>query len=223
MQEFSSVCIPFVKPPAHLLTNEGRHPMSHKDATLFRRAAARINYVAFDRPDLSFASRVAAGNMSNPLEGDGMLVKRVIRYFKGRPRVAILYCFQGAEPDIVVLTDSDWAGDELTRRITSERCSSELNSHHYVVVQTPGTNCFVVVRGGAQRMPQGSHRRTERPEARQRLWGRPQPRAQDRCVRRTRCHHEARSWQDSPPARKAILVARNRGSWRTGDHQNPKV
>ena len=33
--------------------------------------------------------------------------------------MAILYCFQEAEPDIVVLTDSDWAGDELTRRSTS--------------------------------------------------------------------------------------------------------
>lgn len=37
----------------------------------------------------------------------------------GRTRVAILYCFQEAEPDIVVLTDSDWAGDESSRRSTS--------------------------------------------------------------------------------------------------------
>ena len=91
MHECSIVSTPFVKPPAHLLTDEGKQPMSHRDATLFRRAAARINYVAFDRPDLSFASRVAAGKMSNPLEGDGMLIKRVIRYLKGRPWVAILY------------------------------------------------------------------------------------------------------------------------------------
>ena len=87
-----------------MLTIEGRKPLAPKDATLFRRAAARINYVALGRPDLSFASRVAAGKMSNPLEGDDMLIKRATRYLKGRPRVAILYQFQEAEPDVVVMT-----------------------------------------------------------------------------------------------------------------------
>ena len=58
-----------------------------------------------DRSDLSFASRVAAGKMSNPLEGDDVLIKRVIRYLKGRPRVAILYRLQETEPDVVVMTD----------------------------------------------------------------------------------------------------------------------
>ena len=119
MQECSVVSTPYVKPPAHLLTVEGRPPMSPKDATLFRRAAARINYVALDRPDLSFSSRVAAGKMSNPLEGDELLIKRAIRYLKGRPRVSLLYQFQDPGPDVVVMTDSDWAGDEMTRRSTS--------------------------------------------------------------------------------------------------------
>ena len=93
--------------------------MSPQDATLFRRAAARINYVALDRPDLSFSSRVAAGRMSNPLEGDDMLIKRVIRYLQGKPRVSLFYGFQDPNPDIVVMTDSDWGGDRLTRRSTS--------------------------------------------------------------------------------------------------------
>ena len=75
MQECSTVSTPYVKPPAHLLSDEVRQPMSLKDATLFRRAAARINYVALDRPDLSFSSRVAAGKMSNPLEGDDLLIQ----------------------------------------------------------------------------------------------------------------------------------------------------
>ena len=50
--------------------------MSPVDATLYRRAAARINYVALDRPDLSLASRVASSHMSNPIEGDDQVVKR---------------------------------------------------------------------------------------------------------------------------------------------------
>ena len=94
MHECSIVSTSYVKPLAHLLTKKGRPPMSPKDATLFRRAAARINYVALDRLDLSFASRIVDGKMSSPLEGDEMLIKRVIIYLKGRPRVGITYCPQ---------------------------------------------------------------------------------------------------------------------------------
>ena len=56
--------------------------MKSAHAVLYRWAAARINYVALDRPDLSFASRVASSRMSNPKEGDDQLIKRIIRYFK---------------------------------------------------------------------------------------------------------------------------------------------
>jgi hypothetical protein len=119
MKECSPVSTPYVKPQAHEMSSDGRPPMSPKDATLFRRAAARINYVALDRPDLSFSSRVVAGKVSNSLQGDDLFIKRVIRYLKGRPRVALQYRFQEPNPDIVVMTDSDWAGDEATRRSTS--------------------------------------------------------------------------------------------------------
>ena len=70
-------------------SSEERPPMSPKDTTLFRRAAARMNYVALDRPDLSFSSRVAAGRMSRPLEGDDVLIKRAIRYLQGTPKVSL--------------------------------------------------------------------------------------------------------------------------------------
>ena len=93
--------------------------MSQAEATQYRRAAARINYVALDRPDLSFASRVASSHMSNPMEGDEHVVKRIIRYLKGKPRVAIRYEFQEDPNTLTVFTDSDWAGDEKTRRSTS--------------------------------------------------------------------------------------------------------
>ena len=47
------------------------------------------------------------------------MVKRIIRYLKGKPRVAIRYKFQEESENITVYTDSDWAGDEVTRRSTS--------------------------------------------------------------------------------------------------------
>jgi hypothetical protein len=59
--------------------------MSSANATLYRRAAARINYIALGRPDLSFASRVASSHMSCPKEGDDQVIKRIIRYLKGKP------------------------------------------------------------------------------------------------------------------------------------------
>ena len=93
--------------------------MSPSDATLYRRAAARINYVALGRPDLSFASRVASSCMSMPKEGDEQIIKRIIRYLKGKPRVAIRYQFQEEPEGLVVYTDSDWAGDITTRKSTS--------------------------------------------------------------------------------------------------------
>ena len=93
--------------------------MGPADATLYRRAAARINYVALDRPDLSFASRVASSCMSNPKEGDEAIIKRIIRYLKGKPRVAIRYQFQEETEGIIVYTDSDWAGDPSSRKSTS--------------------------------------------------------------------------------------------------------
>ena len=92
--------------------------MSPADATLYRRAAARINYIAVDRPDLSFASRVASSSMSDPKEGDDLLIKRIIRYLKGKPRVAIRYKFQDESEGITIFTDSDWAGDQTTRNKT---------------------------------------------------------------------------------------------------------
>ena len=119
MQECCSVSTPYEKPKGNDDPPEERLPMSSQDATLFRRAAARINYVALDRPDLSFSSRVAAGKMSQPLIGDDMLIKRAIRYLKGKPRVSLFYGFQEPPSDIIVMTDSDWANDIPTRRSTS--------------------------------------------------------------------------------------------------------
>ena len=51
-------------------------------ATLFRRAAARINYLGQDRPDLNVVSRLLAMRMAKPKRGDEEMIKRALRYFK---------------------------------------------------------------------------------------------------------------------------------------------
>ena len=123
MTHCNPVATPYVKPAPTVgtllgLTGEAKF-LSSAEATLYRRAAARINFIALDRPDRSFASRVASSHMSCPKEGDDLLIKRIIRFLKGKPRVAIRYKFQEETEGITVFTDSDWAGDQATRKITS--------------------------------------------------------------------------------------------------------
>ena len=120
MVNCNPVATPYVKPGAAVPgAQKEAKGMSSSDATLYRRAAARINYIALDRPDLSFASRVASSSMSSPKEGDDQIIKRIIRYLKGKPRVAIKYQFQSESEGNTVFTDSDWAGDKTIRKSTS--------------------------------------------------------------------------------------------------------
>ena len=116
MSHCNPVGTPYVKPtsciPAEGGEVEGTTPLGPVETTLFRRAAARINYIALDRPDLSFASRVAASMMGCPKVGSDIIIKRIIRYLKGRPRVAIRYRFQEPSENLIVFTDSEEAPAE---------------------------------------------------------------------------------------------------------------
>ncbi len=90
MDYCNPVATPYVKPATGVgsFTDPASEAkdMSNADATCYRRAAARINYVALDRPDLSFASRIASSSMSSPKEGDDQMIKRIIRYLKGKAK-----------------------------------------------------------------------------------------------------------------------------------------
>ena len=59
MAHCSPVATPYVKPAtggsSFIVLPSDAEDMTSANATLYRRAAARINYVAIDRPDLSFA------------------------------------------------------------------------------------------------------------------------------------------------------------------------
>ena len=85
-----------------------KNPCSGPDATRYARAAARINDIAQGRPDLSFASRVAASRMSSLDEEDEHIIKWIIRYLQGRPVANFHYEFLDTPHQLVVYTDSDW-------------------------------------------------------------------------------------------------------------------
>ena len=99
--------------------NDAREPMPAGEARKFRQAAARVNYLAQDRPDLAVASCMLARAMSCPKTGDEAKLKRVIRYLRGTPSVSIEFEHQDAADGLVLSTDSDWATCKQSRRSCS--------------------------------------------------------------------------------------------------------
>jgi hypothetical protein len=93
--------------------------MESKEATRYRRAVARVNYLAQDRPDLAVAASLLSRSMARPMVGDEVRLKRTLRYLKSHPTCRLEYKWQEAPQSVTLLTDSDWAGDVQTRRSTS--------------------------------------------------------------------------------------------------------
>jgi hypothetical protein len=87
-------------------------------ARLFRSFAARANYLALDRPDLSQATKELCRRMSAPRAADLRALSRVARYLVGAARVVYEYPWQ-SRPGLRAYTDSDFAGCVATRRSTS--------------------------------------------------------------------------------------------------------
>jgi hypothetical protein len=87
-------------------------------ARLFRSFAARANYLALDRPDLSQATKELCRRMSAPRAADLRALSRVARYLVGAARVVYEYPWQ-CRPVLRAYTDSDFAGCVATRRSTS--------------------------------------------------------------------------------------------------------
>ena len=88
-------------------------------ATKVRRSIARINFMSQDRPDLAVAARIASQWMSSPREGILPFIKRVIRYLLKFPKVSNFIQEQAHPQCLHVWTDSDWAGDQSSRRSCS--------------------------------------------------------------------------------------------------------
>ena len=60
------------------------------DITRYRALVARISYLSQDRPDLKFASMQVCCAMENPSVRNMERVKRIGRYFAGKPRAKSL-------------------------------------------------------------------------------------------------------------------------------------
>ena len=91
-------------------------------STKYKQLVARLNFLSQDRHDIAYATKELARGMANPTESDLERLKRMGRYLRGRMRYVIRYHFQKDTYAINSFSDSDWAGDLVTRKSTSGGC-----------------------------------------------------------------------------------------------------
>ena len=93
-------------------------------ATTYRAISARGNYLGQDRADGSYSSKELCRDFSAPNEHSLQKLKRLGRYYKGKPRLVYKYPFATAPAtEITVYCDTDFAGCSQTRRSTSGGCA----------------------------------------------------------------------------------------------------
>ena len=100
------------------------------EATSYRGLAARCNYLALDRPDIMFSTRVICRDMSTPKIRMTLCLKRLARYLVTHKRLRWLYPYQPPPEFVDVEGDSDWAGNEDDRKSTM--CSAEMYGKHLI-------------------------------------------------------------------------------------------
>ena len=84
-------------------------PLDAAEMAKYRRAAATLNYIALDRPDIAFSAKEVPRVMSAPISVDLVRLKRILRYLKGVPRVVWVFRWQPGAQDVIVYVGSDWA------------------------------------------------------------------------------------------------------------------
>ena len=93
--------------------------LSPEDATSFRAAVARMNYLAQDRVDVSFSAKELCRAMARPTTGALTRLKRAVRYLSGRERLVTNFYWQPEPKTMDVYIDTDFAGCRASRRSTS--------------------------------------------------------------------------------------------------------
>ena len=120
--ESKVLVVPFVRETKEELAREDAE-LPADIATEFRGLAARANYLSLDRADVQYATKKICRDMAAPKASTMSKMKRLARYLLGAPRQVIMFqpCFEEG-PEMLVYSDSDWAGCLRTRKSTSGGC-----------------------------------------------------------------------------------------------------
>ena len=117
--ESKSLVVPFVRETREELAKEDVE-LPADIATEFRGLAARANYLSLDRVDIQYATKEICRDMAVPKASSMSKMKRLARYLLGPPRQVLMFqpCLEEA-PEMLVYSDSGWAGCLKTRKSTS--------------------------------------------------------------------------------------------------------
>ena len=110
-----------VEKEAEVKDKEELHRKAREEGpdSLYCALAARINYMAQDRFDLTFASNWSSQFMSQPTPAGWKVIRRIGRYLLGTKRMIQTFHWGQIGNVVEGQGDSDWAGDRTTRKSTS--------------------------------------------------------------------------------------------------------
>ena len=93
-------------------------PLCAQEASMYRAAAARCNFLGHDRPDIQYAAKEISRSMSTPCNKDIRKLHRIARYLKKHPRLVFKFMHQRMPDRLDVYSDTNWAGCLTTRKST---------------------------------------------------------------------------------------------------------
>ncbi|KAJ7544698.1 hypothetical protein O6H91_09G090000 [Diphasiastrum complanatum] len=91
------------------------------DTTLFCQAIGCLIYLCNSRPDISYSVSLMSQFMHAPMTSHWKALKRIFRYLQGTKSHGLVFpaCDDAC---LVGFSDSDWGGDQDTRRSSSGHC-----------------------------------------------------------------------------------------------------
>jgi hypothetical protein len=96
--------------------------------------AGALQYLTFTRTDIAYATQQACLHMHDQREPHLVATKRILRYIRGTLDLG-LHIHSFIQSNLVVYSDTDWAGNPDTRKSTlGYMCSSMII--HLLVFQT---------------------------------------------------------------------------------------
>lgn len=114
MENCNAVCNPMVL-GSKLDMDDGGECV---DETFYKQIIGSLMYITITRPDLQFAVSLLSRFMAKPTQLHLQAAKRVLRYLSGTMYFGIWYK-RGGAGEILVYTDSDFAGDVDSKKSTS--------------------------------------------------------------------------------------------------------
>ena len=122
LEKSKDVPTPGVEEALSEVENDLQAFLEPEQASRFRALAARANYISVDRADAHYAIKELCRDMSSPTEASWIALKRVVKYFKGRPRAVVNFKWQDEVSAVDIYTDANWAGCKRSRKSTSGGC-----------------------------------------------------------------------------------------------------